>query len=149
MKESTYIYRTDRDYSQEHSGYHGYAVRLMTHSKTDRVDKFFGDATYGSKHKAFAAAKAYRDLAMKTMSKRYTDGKRGPRGVVFGKGVVRVRRQRKNARHAFYLAYYSEAGVRYTKTWSVKKHGEEGARIAAETWRKEKTAHLIKGKGAT
>lgn len=142
MRASAYVYRAEVD---GEGGHRGYQVRFMSHTDTP-INKFFGDARYGGKRGAFRAAVAFRDKTMKTVPARYTNGKKGPLGVCFGKGICRVERVKNGVVYSSYVAYSQNKGKRRQREWSIDSHGEERARKCAIRWREAQTEGMFQGK---
>ncbi|MEZ6092797.1 MAG: AP2 domain-containing protein [Pirellulaceae bacterium] len=121
----------------------GFLVRVMR--RGERFQKFFGDATFGSRPKALAAAKKFRDSVLKKnkgFSKKELANRASSRNT---SGIVGVRYSEevhgtgKNKRvYGFWVASWNpKAGVRKTKRYSIDKYGDDEAMQMAIKAREE------------
>lgn len=106
------------------------------------LHKYFADSVWGGKLKALKAARAYRDSLMATNSgaqyvlwRRSWETSRNTSGIV---GVGRYVRRGGSAVSAVWQAFWNSAdGVRRSRTFAVKRHGETRARQLACEARKK------------
>jgi hypothetical protein len=118
---------------------HGWLVQYSVAGRHTR--KFFSDRAFGTSARARAAAEAFatkdleehqeiRSLRSKLIPRRNT-----PHGIP---GVGRY--IRRGGTSAFWIAYWTQDGVRHQKKYSISLHGEHEARELAFATRADQTS---------
>lgn len=103
--------------------------------------KFFSDRVFGTPARAKAAAEAFatKDLAehqeVSSLRRMLVPRKNTPHGIP---GVARYARP--GGSSAFWVAYWTQDGVRHQKKYSILRHGESEARDLAFATRADMTA---------
>jgi len=112
----------------DHRNTHGWFVRVYEDSKPVKP-KLFSDGVHGSKPKALALARKYRDKMCKQVF--------GAAGVpesrrVWGRGVYeRVWVNSQGYKCRAWLAFWSEKGRQVRRSFSVAKYGPKRAKLLA------------------
>ena len=130
-----YIYRIDNATSRTHA----WLVQVQRHKKN--AAKVFSDGVWGSKRKALAAARAWRDARIQPLAqyehelwRRNVVRRNNRSGMV---GVARYVRKPAGGNQsasgsAYWLAFWiDEQGVYRQRTFSVKRWGERNAKQMA------------------
>jgi hypothetical protein len=103
--------------------------------------KFFSDRAFGTSARAKAAAEAFamKDLEahqeIRSLRNKLIPRKNTPHGIP---GVARY--VRPGGTSAFWIAYWTQDGVRHQKKYSIPRHGERAARALAFSTRADMTA---------
>ena len=103
--------------------------------------KFFSDRAFGSSARARAAAEAFaiKDLEehqeIRSLRSKLIPRKNTPHGIP---GVGRYIRP--GGMSAFWIAYWTQDGVRHQKKYSISRHGEREARELAFATRADHTS---------
>lgn len=121
------------DVDKKRGSVHAYRVKIRKRNK-DFI-KYFGDATYGGKRKAFENAKAYRDKIISTYrpfsrAELSNVGASKSKSGIVGVTLVEKIEKRNKTKHKylFWKAWWSpKVGVRKTVSFSVNKHGYKKA----------------------
>ena len=143
MQNNQNITRIDIDEGPGRAGTHGYEVRLMRRGQT--FHKFFGDSSSGSKRKALAAARVYRDVLKATHQPYSRKEVAQLKSIRNTSGTVGIRLSEEVDRrgpnelvYLYWVAQWSpKSGVRKTRRFSVTKYGEEEAFRLAQKARRD------------
>jgi len=114
---------------------HGWFARVYLKSKVFS-NRYFNDKKFGGKQKALQAAKEYREMTIKERNvqhpeavnarRRVTSDSRNKTGII---GISRTKIKSKSGAISefFQVTWRPRKNVVRTKSFSVKKYGEEGA----------------------
>jgi len=117
----------------DHKNTHGWWVRVYLRSKPV-YSKLFSDGVHGGKQKALKEAKSYRDkVCKKVFGKAMQPGARR----TWGKGIYRQEDMKPSGYVTeAWVAFWSQGGRQYRRSFSVYKYGEQRAKKLAQEARK-------------
>lgn len=139
-----YIQRIDKEH-------HTWKVSIRR--ATQLVHRYFTDSVYGGPVQALAAAMAWRDTTVAELTgvdyglwRRDLNRPNNTSGIVgVYRGVMRSKRGKQVRKQAYWCGYWQNTnGKRSSRSFSINKYGEEGAKQLAIRARQEGMADVAR-----